>query len=262
MVNQRVILRKSAKIVGLTLGLCLATSLPAQVAQVDYASLTGTESVSFSSLAGGAAPGTNYDSTLVVNGVAIGERFAGQAVTALGNFDQLGGSPSGPLTILAGDPGHNLNVFQSPAGPVLSGVGTLGFPANDAIGEGAVSFLFATNQSEFGFSLAGGNGGNAYVSLFRQDGSLISSFTLGSLPVIASFGFSRDGGVHDIHGVSIWNDDVTGFGIRAIRYDVSSVPEPASWAMMLFGFGAAGLALRRRGSRAASAAGMGEVTPA
>ena len=59
MVNERVILRKSAKIVGLTLGLCLATSLPAQVAQVDYASLTGTESVSFSSLAGGAAPGTN-----------------------------------------------------------------------------------------------------------------------------------------------------------------------------------------------------------
>lgn len=253
MVTQRVFFRKSAKIVGLTLAVCSATSLPAQVTQVNFANLTGTQSVSFASVPGGAPPGTNYDSILVVNDVGIGEHFSGQTVTPLGNFDQLGGSPAGGLTLLPGEAGHNLDVFQSPAGAVLSGVGTLGFPENDAIGEGAVSFLFATDQSEFGFGLAGGNGGNAYVSFFRQDGSLIESFTLSNLPLIAAFGFSRDGGIHDIRGVSIWNDDITGFGIRSLRYDVSSVPEPASWGMMLVGFGAVGLAMRRRRSRRGSA---------
>ena len=249
MVKQRVLVRNSARILGLGLGLWSATSAPAQVTQVDYTSLTGTQSISFASVAGGAAPGTNYDSLLVVNGVAMGERFSGQTVTPSGNFDQLGGSPTGPLTLLPGVAGHNLDVFQSPGGAVLSGIGTLGFPENDAIGEGAVSFLFATDQSEFGFRLAGGNGGNAYVSFFRSDGSLIDSFTLNNLPLIAAFGFSREGGIHDIRGVSIWNDDVTGFGIPVVRYDVSSVPEPASWGLMLCGFGAVGFALRRRRSR-------------
>ena len=249
MVKQREFLRKTAKIVGPTICLCWATSLPAQVTQVDYASLTGTQTISFGSVPGGAVPGTNYDGILTINGVGIGERFSGQTVTPLVNFDQLGGSPTGVLTVLPGEAGHNLTVFQSPGGAVLSGVGTLGFPANDAIGEGAVSFLFASDQSEFGFRLAGGNGGNAYISFFRDDGSLIDSFTLSNLPVIAAFGFSRDGGIHDIRGVSIWNDDLTGFGIGAVRYDVSSVPEPASWGLMLLGFGAVGFAMRRRRSR-------------
>jgi len=254
MVTQRVLLRNSARIFGLALGLWSATSVSAQVTQVDYTSLTGTQSISFASVPGGAAPGTNYDPLLVISGVAMGERFSGQTVTPSGNFDQLSGSPTSELTLLPGQAGHNLDVFQSPGGAVLSGIGTLGFPENDAIGEGAVSFLFATDQSEFGFRLAGGNGGNAYVSFFREDGSLIDSFTLASLPLIAAFGFSRDGGIHDIRGVSIWNDDVTGFGIPAVRYDVSSVPEPASWALMLCGFGAVGFAMRRRRSGKASIA--------
>jgi hypothetical protein len=68
--------------------------------------------------------------------------------------------------------------------------------------------------------------------------------------VFATYGFTRDGGVHDIRGVSIWNDDVTGFGLAGIRFDVASaLPEPGTWAMMLFGFGAMGMALRRQGAR-------------
>ena len=251
MVKQHRILRKYARIVGLGLGVCSATSLPAQIAQVDYTALSGSQSISLASVPGGPPPGTNYDSILVINGVQFGERFDGQTVTPLGNFDQLGGSPTGPLTLLAGAPGHNLDVFNSPAGPVLTGLGTLGFPENDAIGEGAISLLFATDQSEFGFRLAGGNGGTAYISFFRDDGSLIQSFTLDNLPLIAGFGFARDGGVQDIRGVSIWNDDITGFGYSAFRYDVASVPEPATWAMMLLGFAAIGLAIRRRQRRGA-----------
>jgi hypothetical protein len=249
MVKELMTLRKCVNIAGLAVGICSATSLPAQISQVDYTSLTGTQSVSFASVPGGPAPGTNYDSLIFVNGVNFGEHFSGQTVTPSGNFDQIGGSPTGPLTLLPGAPGQNLDVFTSPAGAVLSGNGTLGYPENDGIGEGAISLLFATDQSEFGFRLAGGNGGNAYVSFFRADGSLIETFTLANLPLITAFGFTRDGGVHDIRGVSIWNDDITGFGIPVIRYDVSSLPEPGTWGMMLLGFGAVGFAMRSRRSR-------------
>jgi hypothetical protein len=239
--------RGCATIAALGLGL-FPSALQAEITQVSYASLTGTEFISFGAVPGGPGVGTNYDGLLVVNGVSFGEHFNGQTVSANGNFDQLGGTPSGALTLMPGDTGRNLTVFTSPAGPVLSGNGPLGYPEFDSIGEGAVSILFPTEQSEFGFRLAGGNGGNAYVSFFRGDGSLIEAFTLSGLPVIASYGFLRDGGVRDIRGVSISNDDVTGFGLTTFRHNVP-VPEPSSWAMMICGFGAVSLALRRKRRR-------------
>lgn len=238
-----------------TAGLLWATSLPAQITQVNYAALTGTEFVSFASVVGGPSPGTNYDDLLFLNGVGFGERFAGQTLTAAGNFDQLGGAPSGGLTLLAGTPGHNLAFFQSPAGQVLSGVGTAGFPVFDAIGEGAVSLLFSSDQSEFGFRLAGGHAGTANVDFFRADGSLIQSIVLGNLPLTATFGFTRDGGLTDIRGISISNNDLTGIGLAGFRHNVQSVPEPSTWAMMLGGFGLAGLAVRRRRRKSAALTG-------
>ena len=237
-------------LVAFAVSLSWATSLPAQITQVNYAALTGTEFISFANVVGGPAPGTNYNDILFINGVGFGERFNGQTLTASGNFDQLGGAPSGGLTLIAGTPGHNLAFFQSPAGQVISGIGTAGFPVFDAIGEGAVSLLFASDQSEFGFRLAGGHGGNAYVDFFRWDGSLIQSIVLGTLPLTATYGFTRDGGLADIRGISISNNDLTGIGLAGFRHNVQSpVPEPSTWAMMIAGFGLAGVAVRRRRRR-------------
>lgn len=224
-----------------------ASALPAQITPVNYASLGGSEFVSFAGVTGGASPGTNYDNVLVIDGVAFGERFAGQTVTPSGNFDILGGTPTAGLTLVAGSGGQNLTVFQAPPGPVLSGNGYPGWPDPNSIGEGAVSLLFTSDQSEFGFRLAGGNAGTATIAFFRVDGSLIQSLALGNLPLTASFGFSRDGAVTDIRGISIWNTDVTGIGLSGFRHDVASgVPEPSTWAMMLGGFGLIGVMLRRR----------------
>lgn len=251
MVKQHKGLRKHAIIWGAGLFLCAAEARAAEIAQVSYGSLTGTEFVSFGNVTAGGGAGTNYDGMLIIDGVGFGEHFNGQTVTASGNFDQLSGSPSGALNLVAGAPGQNLAALQSPAGVVLSGIGPAGYPVFDAIGEGAVSLLFSTDQSEFGFLLAGGHGGNAYISFFRSDGSLIEALTLGSLPLVSRFGFSRVGGVQDIRGVSIWNDDPTGFGLTAFRHDVASaVPEPGTWAMMLIGFGMVGASMRRLRRRA------------
>ena len=227
-----------------------ATAAQAQLTQVGYDTLSGTQTTSFGAVPGGASPGTNYDNILIVNGVAFGERFAGQTVSANGNFDQVSGTPTNGLTLLAGSAGQNLSVFQSPAGPVLSGLGPLGFPNANAIGEGAISILFSSDQSEFGLRLTGSDGGNAFLGFYRSDGSLIDLITLNGLPLVSTVGFRRDGGVSDIRGISFWNADVTGFGLATIRYNVpSAVPEPGTWMLMLAGFGGIGLAIRRQRRR-------------
>ena len=246
MVKQLKSLRKLTGAAGIGLALFGTTAVQAQVTQVDYNTLTGTQFVSLNSITATSGAGTNYDGIIIIDGIGFGEHFVGQTVTPLGNFDQLGGTPTGDLSLRPGEPGQNIVGLLSPAGAVLSGVGPSGYPVFDAIGEGAVSILFSSDQSEFGFRLTGGHGGNAFVNFFRDDGSVINSFTLSSLPLVGLFGFSRDGGVHDIRGVSIWNDDLTGVGLTGFRHDVAAVPEPATWAMMLMGFGAAGYALRRR----------------
>ena len=247
MVKQHKSLRKLAAAGALVVAMTSATALQAQVTQVDYNSLTGTEFVSFSDIVPAPGAGTNYNGVIIIDGVAFGEHFDGQTVTPSGNFDVLGGSPSGYLSLQAGAAGQNIASLISPAGVVLSGIGPAGYPVFDAIGEGAISLLFSSDQSEFGFRLTGGHGGNAYVNFYGYDGSLIDSFILSNLPLVSLFGFSRDGGVNDIRGVSIWNDDTTGIGLTGFRHDAASaVPEPGTWATMLLGFSAVGFAMRRR----------------
>ena len=99
----------------------------------------------------------------------------------------------------------------------------------------------------------GGNGGSAFLSFFRADGSLISDITLSGL-ANGFYGFSREGGVNDIFGVSIWNADDGGIGFDNLKHDVAStinpaVPEPSTWAMMILGFAGVGLMAYRRKSK-------------
>ena len=232
------------------LAVASASVCAAGVSQVSYGSLTGTEVVDFDDIAGGGAPGTNYDAVFVSRGVGFGEHFAGQTVTPAGDFDVLGGSPTNPLSLVAGAPGQNLNVFTFNGSNVLTGLGNTGFPNFNAIGEGAFELTFSSGQSQFGFQLVGGNGGNGHVDFFRTDGSLIDSITLSGL-ADSFYGFSRDGGVKDIAGISIWNDDGGGIGFDNLKHDVKSdvqpgIPEPSTYALMLAGLGVVGAIARRR----------------
>lgn len=223
-----------------------ATAAQAQVAQVGYGTLTGTQTVTFDDLAGG----PNYDNIFFSNGVGFAERFVGQTLTTAGGADVLGGTPTDPLALQTGLAGQNLSTFiNGGTTNVLTGNGPLGYPSFGAIGEGAFAALFSSDQSQFGFQLIGGDGGTATINFFRANGSLIQQVIVTNL-ADAFYGFQRDGNVNDIRGISIYNNDGNGIGFDNLRFDVQSmggaVPEPATWAMMLVGFGAMGVSMRRR----------------
>jgi len=214
-----------------------SVTLAAPVNQVDYFSLAGPVLVDFESLTGGSTPGTNYDGIIDINGVTFAERFVGQTLTASGDSDVLGGAPVGGLSLQAGAPDQNLNIITFGLnGNVLTGLGPMGFPTSSAIGEGAISILFDDDQSGFGFKSVGGDLGSAEVEFRARDGSLIGAITLTNLGN-DYFGFSREGGIRDIAGISIWNTDSGGIGFDDIK--VGAVPVPA--AVWLFGSGLLGM---------------------
>jgi PEP-CTERM motif len=216
------------------LGLAGAAATAAPINQVAPGTLTGTQLTTFDDVAGGGAPGTNYDGVFVSGGVSFAERFAGQTNAPSGGFDVLSGTPTAALSLAVGSAGQNLNIFINGASQVLTGLGPAGFPNFDAIGEGSFAALFSTDQSEFGFDLVGGNGGTAFVNFFRRDGSLIDTISLGGLSD-QSYAFTREGGVFDIAGISIHNNDLAGIGFDNLRFNVRSggaVPEPSTLMLM------------------------------
>ena len=208
----------------------------AAIVEVDYGTLSGAALVDFESFAGGSAPGTNYDGIIDADGVMFGERFVGQTVVANGNSDELQGAPLPGLTLAVGAPDQNLNIFNQggSGGNVLAGLGNLGFPSFDAIGEGAVTMLFDNDQSEFGFKSVGGDLGGATFDFWARNGSLLGSISPVGLGT-DFFGFLSD--VNNIAGISIWNTDPAGIGFDDIIFDVpgNSVPEPGTLALMALG---------------------------
>ena len=142
----------------------------APINQVDYFSLSGSELIDFDSAAGGDVPGTNYDGIINSSGASFAERFVGQTLSASGTSDVLSGVPVGSLSLQIGAAGQNLNLVSGvgyPFGNLLTGLGNLGFPDPEAIGEGAVAILFDNDQSEFGFYSFGGNLGSLDSARFE-----------------------------------------------------------------------------------------------
>jgi hypothetical protein len=105
------------------------------------------------------------------------------------------------------------------------------------------SFLAEVNWTEYTTSR------DASMSAYDSHGNLLDTILLehnGSVATPGYLGFSDEGG--DIARVTFSNEFVA---IRDISVLAAAVPEPASWAMLIAGFGLAGLALRGRRVRAA-----------
>ena len=245
-------------IIGAALSFGLISGAQAAVVQLsDLAILAGAQQITFDDVTGDVFPGTNYDGVLNSGGASFAERFSGQVNEPIGGSDVLSGSPSNPLSLAVGEPGQNVVVYLPTSASttrVLAGLGTAGFDNADAIGEGSIAALFPNDLAEFGFTLEGAGGGDATLDFFRRDGSLINRIILQAIGN-GNYGFGQIGGVAEIAGVSIFNDDGGGIGFDTFRFNVASsqpspVPEPPMLALLFFGAAVLAFAdLKRRPQR-------------
>jgi hypothetical protein len=202
-----------------------------QIVPIDTALVTCSMLVTFSDVDGGETPGTNYDSALSSGGLTFSERFAGQSVSFNGDFDVISGLPSNPLQTQVGEAGQNLDVFDY-AGNALAGLGPIGYPDIDAIGEGSIAILFPVVQSQVRLTLVGGNGGSATLRFYRRDGSLIDEVVVSALGDL-SYGFGTFDNSNIIAGILIQNSDESGIGVDNICYDAAPTSvRPVTWGIL------------------------------
>ena len=202
-----------------------------QIVSLDPSLVPCPQSADFTDVKGGATPGTSYDGVLVSGGLLFAERFAGQTPGASGDFDAITGTPSSPLLPQAGAAGQNLDVFDY-AGNVLTGLGPLGYPDIDAIGEGSMSIYLPVPQSKVKFDLVGGNGGSATVSFYRANGTLIDDVVVTGLADL-TYGFGTADASATIAGILIQNTDASGIGVVNICYDAGATnTRVASWGTL------------------------------
>lgn len=112
---------------------------------------------------------------------------------------------------------------------------------------------FAAGLSSFDFDVAGY--ATSVLTIFDKDGA-----TLLSTPLALTFGAFGDPGTYAHYGVTSSNG-IGGFSFTGAASGNTSidniavtfgnavgnaVPEPATWGMMILGFGTAGMAMRRR----------------
>lgn len=228
----------------------------ADVVQIDAANLVANNVIDFEefdvddfSLS---SQGTNFDGLVSSKGVLFGERFSAQALFADGTFDTLTHPSVTPLNLLAGAPGNNLAIGLDTVGSngtkILAGLGPVGFPKLDAVGEGAISFLFPKGQLEIGFDVFGAEGVSGqpmYLQFFDSNGnSTLQDFLTIDAPTDGSYAFRVNGLGGDIRGVSIYNADFGGFAIDNIRF--SSIPEPSGIGLLSAIAGVCLAGLRRR----------------
>ena len=139
-------------------------------------------------------------------------------------------------------------------------------PATFATGNAPIDFVVGTTSGSFdgggNVFVSGGRGARSAVGLNPAIGSDlfdVSSLSLQAYDLRSAFGpldaafpsFLNFGEVFSTSAGDfvLFDDDDTRFGFRAEVMAAGAVPEPASWAMMIGGFGLIGFAMRRAPSK-------------
>jgi hypothetical protein len=106
--------------------------------------------------------------------------------------------------------------------------------------------LFSLNGADVAVGIVGAQGGMTVTGTFADLTTVSTSFDVG-----ASFQSRQFAGFTNLIAVTFAEREQVGFGaygigVDNIVIDQAVVPEPATWAMMIAGFGLVGAGLRRR----------------
>ncbi len=184
------------------------------------------------------------------------ETFEGQAVGYYSPIPIVGGS----LTFVADDFGPGLSgisdtQIDAPDEGVFGfnvtpgGKQWFGFPSFTP--DGIATFTFGASINSFGFYTTGVQSDfTAAIRVVQNDGNEMTfDLPINTIGGASYFGFTDTLG---FTSVSIINTSISGeadaWGIDDISYSAGSgvIPEPATWAMLIAGFGLVGTAARRR----------------
>lgn len=200
--------------------------------------------------------------TLPTGGTTIDTQYASLGVSFSG-FNTVTGV-GGPLNswglIAASGPGGSRNFLNNfgaitPSSPVPGPSDYLLAPRYDIL---TVQFTGTANAISFGLN-TGATQNSVTVNAYNALGVVVQSIV----------GLQASNGVFDVKSLTANNvarfEIISGFnsngsvklyGVDNLTYtlNVDAVPETATWAMMIVGFGLTGAALRRRKSQAAIAA--------
>lgn len=213
------------------------------------------------SLAAAPATAVTYDAYDSFNGSA----FAGPFVFF--EFDALtGGTPLANHTncavgldclLSSGQPG--LGFYKNSSGLPLTAFGTVDVPAHTLFfhpgqtADAGVLFL-APATGSYRFQVAFSLLSNTMITGVQLTGYRFSGGNLSALGGISLDAQFRSDGAGDTIALAAGQGLAIGinaagdyqFDSTSISFQVSNVPEPKSWALMVAGFGLAGVVLRRR----------------
>ena len=180
-------------------------------------------------LVASASQAKTIDFTALANNTAVNTQFAGVSFSLVGGADSSGS----PLASNIWNDGGTIELNNSNSGS---------YPTSNAIN---VAFATATSNVSFLFN----NYGNNDLSFYTAYDALHNVVSTGSLSGFDENYFTvsvAGNGIRDLL-ISNGEDDSRSweFGIQQLNF-AGGVPEPTTWALMLVGFGAVGVAVRRR----------------
>ncbi|MBN9889422.1 hypothetical protein [Salipiger abyssi] len=212
--------------------LCAAPALACEdpICEVPADSLRFTQIIDFSNLPSGYGIGRALSGIVDEPGAHFGERFDGQSLDTASGHDRLSGQPLPPLRLIAGEEGRNLGTISLWGNNVLKGHGPRGFPDAGAVGEGAIAVLFDRDQPALALDIRGGEGGTVSLVFFDRAGRVIQRLTRVVDRDTGTLTLLRAGGLPDIAGFTVENEDPEGLGIDNLRFEfrelMGALPAP------------------------------------
>jgi hypothetical protein len=181
--------------------------------------------------------GATTGTTVTGVNATFAQTFAGQTVVGTG----ISGTPTNPLTLA---PAGSITVAFFSPGVSAASNSLLSQPDNSA----PLSVLLGSLANSFTFTMGSASPPSTVsVRAFAANGSLTGSTTINTLSGYNIYALS---GLGNFAGLTFYNiTDDAGVRFQNMSYNsvaVGAIPEPATWMMMLAGFGAVGFAARRR----------------